>query len=67
MATVVLAVVLGEVQLVSLIDVRERGEHVRAVRVAGGELQSVGPSPSRAVAGAEERGREGPEPVRLLG
>jgi hypothetical protein len=52
---------------VSLIDVWERGEQARAVRVSGGELQSVGPSPLRAVVGAEERGREGPGSVRLLG
>jgi hypothetical protein len=67
MATVVIAMVLGEVQPVSLIDVRERGEQARAVHVTGGELQSVGPSLSRAVAGAEERGREGPGSVWLLG
>jgi hypothetical protein len=38
MATVVIAVVLGEVQPMSLIDVRERGEQARVVRVASGEL-----------------------------
>jgi hypothetical protein len=57
MVTVVLAVVLGEVQPVSLIGVRERGEKAGAVHLAGGELQSAGLSPSCTVTGAKEVGK----------